>query len=74
MANGMFDLKGWRIMTPEEIAAEEEWARKETEEFDKRWPPSQRRPRCYGCGAFMRMRADRWTRCKCCGESCESLQ
>ena len=74
MANGAADLKGWRIMTPEEVAEQEEWYRREQEEFDKRWPPSQRRNRCLNCGAFMPKNTSRWTRCKVCDESYDSLQ
>jgi len=74
MANGMWDLTGWRIATPEDIAQWEEEARREQEEFDKRWPPSQRRPRCMNCGAFMPKKTYRFTRCKVCDESYDSLQ
>jgi hypothetical protein len=74
MANGMFDLTGWRIMTPEE-SQEQRWRDDaERAELDAHWPPSQRRNRCMNCGAFMRRRVDRWTRCKRCDESYESLQ
>lgn len=74
MANGATDLTGWRLVTPEESAQWEEDARREREEFDRRWPPSQRRNRCMNCGAFMRQRVDRWTRCQRCDESFDSLQ
>lgn len=70
----MWDLTGWRIATPEEVKQWKEDAKREQEEFDKRWPPSQRRPRCMNCGAFMPRKTYRMTRCKCCGESFESLQ
>jgi len=74
VANGMWDLSGWRIMTPEEIARDEEWARQEREESLKRWPMSQRRDRCYNCGCFMPNVSYDHTRCKRCGESFNSLQ
>lgn len=74
MAGGAADLKGWRIATSEEVARWEEEARREQEEFDKRWPVSQRRKRCENCGAFMAKSATWWTRCKRCDESCESQQ
>lgn len=74
MANGMWDLKGWRIMTSEDVEADRLEMQKLTEEYDRRWPPSQRRNRCLGCGAFMTRRATDYTRCKRCGESFNSLQ
>lgn len=74
MANGMWDLTGWRIMTPEEVEADRLEMQRLTEEYDKRWPPSQRRPRCMNCGAFMKLKADDWTRCKCCGYNFYDLQ
>lgn len=78
MANGMWDLKGWRILTPEEAArqAEEDakyFAEMEAEQL-KRWPMSQRRDRCMNCGAFMRTPSYEHTRCKNCGESYLTLQ
>lgn len=74
MANGMWDLTGWRIATPEEIAQWEEEARQQEAEELKRWPLSQRRPRCYNCGAFMPQVHNDFTRCKVCNESYNSLQ
>lgn len=70
----MWDLSGWHIMTEEEIAQSEEWARQEREESLKRWPMSQRRDRCYNCGCFMPTYSYDHTRCKRCGESFNSLQ
>jgi hypothetical protein len=74
----MFDLKGWRILTPEEAA---EQARQDREYWDaeiaerlNRWPSSQRRPRCINCGAFMRKGHGWYDKCKACGESYASLQ
>ena len=64
----------WRYMTPEEIAADKEYWRKQHEESLKRWPMSQRRDRCMNCGAFMRTPSYEHTRCKNCGESYLSLQ
>jgi|GEM_PF-6454777 len=74
MANGAFDLTGWRIMTAEDVAKLEEEYRLQREEELKRWPMSQRRPRCLNCGAFMPQKSYRHTHCKCCGESYDSLQ
>lgn len=74
MANGMWDLKGWRIMTAEDIEADRLEMQRLTEEFDRRWPPSQRRPRCLACGAFMPQNSTRYTRCKVCSQSFEDLQ
>lgn len=74
MANGMWDLKGWHIMTPEEIAADAEEMRRLTMESLLRWPMSQRRDRCLNCGAFVPKGITRYTRCKVCDESYDSLQ
>lgn len=78
MANGMWDLKGWVILTPEEAAkqAEEDakyFAEMEAEQL-KRWPMSQRRNRCFVCGCFMPKRWYRALHCKRCGESWDSQQ
>lgn len=70
----MWDLTGWRIATPEEIAQWEEEDRQQEAEELKRWPRSQRRYRCYNCGAFMPNHTNNHTRCKVCDESFESLQ
>ena len=70
----MFDLTGWRIMTAEDVEADRlEMERIEREEL-ARWPLSQRRARCMNCGAFMPKNTQRYTRCKGCGESYDSLQ
>lgn len=74
MTNGMWDLTGWHIMTTEEMAAQEEGFRRQEEEAEKRWPLSQRRARCMNCGAFMSKHTTRYTRCKVCDESYDSLQ
>lgn len=78
MANGMWDLNGWVILTPEQAAKQAEddakyFAEIEAEEL-KRWPLSQRRARCMNCGAFMPRKTYRYTRCKVCDESYDSLQ
>lgn len=74
MANGMWDLTGWHILTPEESAQWEEEARQHEAERLKRWPLSQRRHRCMNCGAFMPKNTTWYTRCKVCDESYDSLQ
>lgn len=74
MANGMWDLSGWRIMTAEDVAKMEEEYRLEREESLKRWPMSQRRDRCLNCGAFMRKHSYEDTKCKNCGYSYLDLQ
>ena len=63
-----------RLVTPEESAQWEADAERQRAEELKRWPMSQRRPRCYNCGAFMPKVHHDHTRCKCCGESYASLQ
>ena len=74
MTNGMWDLQGWHIMTPEEIERDKrEMAQYEAEAI-ARWPLSQRRNRCLNCGAFMPRCITRYTRCKVCDESYDSLQ
>jgi tRNA(Ile2) C34 agmatinyltransferase TiaS len=74
MANGMFDFTGWRILTPEEVAEQKLIDDEYFAEELKRWPLSQRRPRCLNCGAFTRMGHGWYDRCKNCGESYDSLQ
>jgi hypothetical protein len=63
-----------RWLTPEEIAKQDEEARLEREESLRRWPMSQRRPRCYACGAFMPQVHYEHTPCKACGQSYLDLQ
>lgn len=76
MANGMFDLKGWtfQLLSAEEIAQRDEETRRQEAEELERWPLSQRRSRCMNCGCFMPRVVYRYTRCKRCDESYDSLQ
>ena len=74
MANEKFGVHGWRLLTPEEVAASAEQSRLEQEEQLRRWPMSQRRGRCLNCGAFMPRVHYEHTKCKKCGESYLDLQ
>lgn len=67
-------LSGFRLLTPEEAAQSEVAAAEQRAEALRRWPMSQRRPRCPNCGAFMPQVHHDLTKCKCCGESYASLQ
>ncbi|ACH62054.1 hypothetical protein MYRNA_46 [Mycobacterium phage Myrna] len=67
-------LVKWRVLTPEEVAEQERRDAEHQDEEEKRWPMSQRRPRCLACGAFMPMKTDDYTRCKVCQQSWADLQ
>ena len=68
----MFSEPRW--LTQAELDQMEVDAAEERAESLRRWPMSQRRPRCYGCGAFMPTVHHDHTRCKACGQSYASLQ
>lgn len=67
----MFTL---RRMTPEESAEQARLDAEHHAEELRRWPMSQRRPRCCGCGAFMPTVHCDHTKCKACGQSWLDLQ